>query len=108
MIVRGNKLCNTSDNHAEITSWNVGIYNLAYFGLAIILYTYACLSLNRARWSGGNPPSLARQWLGCHLAFIFLLVGFAFHFKDDRTIIGFFIASIAAGLAIPYILLRHS
>jgi hypothetical protein len=43
---------------AFLYSWNFNEIYLAYFGLAIILYTYACLSLNRDRWSGGNPPSL--------------------------------------------------
>ena len=95
---------------AFLYNWNLGAYWL-YFITAITLYVIACLSLNPdhldyASRYGESPPSVVREQLGCHLAFIFLLVGFALHFKDVGAIIGFFIASIAIGLAIPYMLFR--
>ena len=70
--------------------------------VAIILYAVITIFL--------DPTSSSRLFqfqLGCHIAFFFLLVGFGLHFKDAGIITGFFFASIAAGIAIPYLLFRE-
>jgi hypothetical protein len=72
---------------------------------AIALYGAACLPYVVFK---DLPGRGRRSSLGKHLAFFFLRVGFGLHFKNGIAIIGFFIASIAAGLVIPYLLLRDS
>jgi hypothetical protein len=92
-------------------NWSFNHLYQLYF-LAAMLYAGACILMGPDFWSshdGSDPlPPPVRPQLGCHLAFIFLIVGFGLHFKDGASIIGFFIASIAIGLAIPYLLFRGS
>ncbi len=87
--------------------WNISWW---YFIAAIAIYTGAIVFLNFFEdfLVVGKAPELFRLRLGCHLAFIFLLVGFAFHFQNEGVNFGFFIASIAGGLVIPYLLFRGS
>jgi hypothetical protein len=83
-------------------SWNITWW---YFIGAIALYTGTSVVLN-LRSEVEPPGTFFRARLGWHLAFIFLLVGFGFHFQDGGINLGFFIASIAGGLVIPYLLFR--
>jgi len=92
---------------AFLYGWNISWW---YFITAIVLYSGALLFLNLHEDIAvqGIAPELFRFRLGCHLAFIFLVVGLAFHFQNESINFGFFLAGIAGGLVIPYLLLRGS
>ena len=86
--------------------WNI---NWWYFIGAIALYAGASTVLNLStdlQPENGPPETFFRARLGWHLAFLFLLAGFGLHFEDEGVNVGFFIASIAGGLVIPYLLFR--
>jgi hypothetical protein len=93
---------------ALLYNWNISWW---YFMLAITLFTGATIFLNLREDfppTNGPAPKLFRPRLGWNLAFIFLMVGFGLHFHDEGANFGFFIASIAGGLVIPYLLFRGS
>jgi hypothetical protein len=75
---------------------------------ATLVYVVTTLILKQA-FSLGYGPSLAlKLQLGCHLAFILMIVGFVLPLKNPGSVIAFFVASIAVGLAMPFLLLRSS
>jgi hypothetical protein len=52
--------------------------------------------------------TLYRALLGCHLAFAFQAVGLLIDFSDAIVVrLGYFLASLAIGLAIPFLLLTR-
>ena len=52
--------------------------------------------------------TLFRALLGCHLAFVFQALGIVFDIGDSIVIrIGYFLASLAIGLAIPFLALTR-
>lgn len=92
---------------AYLYAWNISWW---YFSLALIMYSAAIISLNLLTDfppQNLSPPTF-RSRLGSHLAFLLLVVGFLLHFQDEGVNVGFFIASIAGGLVIPYLLFRGS
>ncbi len=92
---------------AFLYDWNI---NWWYFILAIALYSGAIIFMTLgedfSEQGSGPAPVLFRPRLGCHLAFIFLAVGLGLHFQNGGINFGFFIAGIAGGLVIPYLLFR--
>jgi hypothetical protein len=48
-----------------------------------------------------------RFLLGCHLAFLFLAGGLWLNFPNFFVQVGIFLVSVAAGLVIPFLLLRE-
>jgi hypothetical protein len=82
--------------------WSFDWLYWLYFIAAIALYVAASVPYFVLKYSPGGR----RASLGKHIAFFFLIVGFGLQFKNAISIIGFFIASIAAGLVIPYLLIR--
>ena len=90
--------------------WNI---NWVYFLGATILYSIAVIILalnyeDRSFGYGDFQPSLTifRLLLGCHLALLFLAVGLFLHFKDNGANFAFFLAGTAAGVALPFLLIR--
>lgn len=52
--------------------------------------------------------TLLRLFLGCHLAFAFQALGLMIEFSDAIVVrLGYFLASLAIGLAIPFLLLAR-
>jgi hypothetical protein len=52
--------------------------------------------------------TLLRVLLGCHLAFAFQALGILIEFGDAIVVrLGYFLASLAIGLAIPFLLLTR-
>lgn len=80
-----------------------------YFVLSILLYSFSVIGLNLTMEGSGEEgerAELYRVLLGCHLAFVFLALGMLLHAESAWVWIGVFLAAIAAGLAIPYLLLK--
>lgn len=92
---------------ALLYDWNI---YWGYFILAIALYSGAIIFLNLVEDIPGEgpPPKLFRPRLGCHLAFVLLVVGLGLHFQNMGINFGFFVAGVAGGLVIPYLLFRES
>lgn len=88
--------------------------NLFYFLAAIDLYMGRIVYLNAIQESSNRYTARGsiiksdplKRLLGCHFAFILLLIGFVLHFSSLEISYGFFIGSIAAGLVMPYLLFR--
>ncbi len=88
--------------------WSFDWIYWLYFVAAVGLYVGACIRLNPGPYTDRTRLEFVRNQFGWHLAFVFLIVGFALHFNNGISIVGFFIASIAVGLVIPYLLFRDS
>jgi len=104
---------------AFVLHWNIDWW---YFVIALVLYSGAIILLTRAEEAETTQTTLSlifRYLLGCHLALLFLAVGLLLHFQSYiiPSIAGggqlpfravFFLASVAGGLAIPFLLLKIS
>jgi hypothetical protein len=91
---------------AFILHWNIIWW---YFVLAILAYSTAIISLTYFEESTSDDWERfqAFRWLlGCHIAFLFLAGGFWLNFGNFFVQVGIFLAAVAAGLAIPFLLLR--
>jgi hypothetical protein len=90
---------------AFFLAWNIVWW---YFVVAVMGYALV-VALTTYLQDATNIRSdltLLRFLLGCHLAFVFLLVGVVLHFKDNGIYGIYLLASVAGGIAIPFLLLR--
>ncbi len=82
--------------------WNIP---WLYFVASIVLYAIVVISLSLLIESGEPDADLLRPMIGAHLAFVFLVVGLLFDFQSFFVSLGYFVASIAMGVVIPYLVL---
>ncbi len=88
--------------------WNI---NWIYFVVTIVICYIGGIFLNFYLAPVDPLPSplqRRRVLLSWYITCIFLVGGFGLHFKDGGIVLGYFIASIAGGLAIPHLLYRGS
>lgn len=81
---------------------------LACVEIATLAYIVATIVLKSSFSYGKASSRVLKLQLGCHLAFIFLIVGFVLPLKNVGSVIAYFILGVAVGLAIPYVLIRSS
>jgi hypothetical protein len=88
---------------------------LLYSITVIWLTIYAEHTYDWDYWRVRSPREVGRiredlwffQWLlGCHLAFLFLAGGLWLNFPNFFVQMGIFLASVAVGLVIPFLLFR--
>jgi hypothetical protein len=81
-----------------------------YFVLSILIYSISIISLTFLEENATIEVShlVSRFLLGCHLAFLFLAGGLWLNFPNFFVQVGIFLSSVAAGLVIPFLLLRST
>lgn len=93
---------------AFILRWQI---NWWYFVLAILLYSIAIITGTLSQEDTHDQDEsfqLFRVLLGSHIAFIFLAGGLLLNPSNFFVQVGIFLAAVAAGMAMPFLLLRKS
>jgi len=99
----------------------------SYLAVAVVSYSIAVIGLSihldrlgeqtqelrtqryqnrKLKQTTGEAFFVFRILVGSHIAFVLLILGLGLGFKSAYSAIGFFLVSLASGLAIPFFLLR--
>jgi hypothetical protein len=85
--------------------WNIIWW---YFVLSILTYSLSIITLTISTEKDTSyDADLAFRWpIGCHIAFLFLVVGFWLNFPNFLLQAAIFVTAVGAGLVIPFILFK--
>ncbi len=83
--------------------WGYFVISILLYSVTIIVFTIV-LELDKVEEMGRF--NIGRFRWGAHLSIIFLAIGILIDFDSNRTYFGYFFGSIAAGLAIPFLVVR--
>ena len=85
--------------------WLYFLVAIVGYCLAVLALTFAVADLNK---QNAEKFELMRLMYGAHLSFMFLIVSLLLSFSGFWLGFGIFVASVAAGMVIPFLLVHRT
>lgn len=85
--------------------WLYFLVAIVGYCLAVLILTFAVADLTKRR---AEKFDLMRVMYGAHLSFMFLIVSLLLSFSGFWLGFGIFVASVAAGMVIPFLLVHRT
>lgn len=78
------------------------------YGLTVIILTlvFEDYKKNESKYYETETFTTFRPLMGSHCAFVFLLIGALLPLSSRGVMFGYFLASVAAGLALPFLVIK--